>query len=198
MQDCDYSLKYVVIGDSGVGKTNIVQRYIENKFNSSFNSTIGVEFQVKIKTYNNIKYKMQIWDTGGQERFRSITNLYYRNTCVVFLVFSYDIQSSFQNLEMWFENAQNECQNDKLIIYLVGNKIDVKNYDVNKEDVVKFANVHKLKYIDISAKTGEGIEELFNMALDDISILIKNNPDIKIPGIKKQLVETVEPKKSCC
>lgn len=199
MNDYDYSLKYIVVGDSGVGKSNIVQRFIDNKFNGFFYSTIGVEFHVKTQKYNNLRYKIQLWDTAGQETFRTITKLYYRNTCVVFLVFSYDNKESFAHLEEWLEDIYQNVSNKNVLVYIIGNKIDVNTYSIEKETATEFAKNKGLKYFDVSAKTGEGITELFNTSIDDISILVKNKQLTDLAGIKKPYLEEIpEKERKCC
>ena len=102
----DYLLKYIIIGDSFVGKSNILIQYTKNRFNEDYQSTIGVEFGAKTLEINNRIYKIQIWDTAGQENFRSITRAYYKNSVCAFVVYDITNRNSFANIQNWIEDCK--------------------------------------------------------------------------------------------
>lgn len=120
----DYIFKFVVIGDSSVGKSCIVLRFIEGVFNPDQENTIGVEFGAKVANVNGTNVKIQIWDTAGQEAFQSITRSYYRGAAGVLLVFDLTNRDSFKNTERWLQETKNNAS-DEMVVCLVGNKSDL-------------------------------------------------------------------------
>ena len=96
--DSDFTVKIVIIGDSGVGKTNILLRFCDNQFKTNYTSTIGVDFKIKIIPVEDVKIKLQIWDTAGQERFKNVNQTYYKGAIAVLLVYSIDDEKSFSNV----------------------------------------------------------------------------------------------------
>ena len=123
----DFKLKVVLLGDSGVGKTNLISRYVTNKFDEDTKSTIGVEFFCKTYKVNNDKIiKVEIWDTAGQERYKSITSVYYKGSKGAFIVYDITSRKSFDNIDKWINEIKEKNANEvKLII--IGNKIDLIN-----------------------------------------------------------------------
>ena len=122
----NYLFKYIIIGDSAVGKSNILLRYIHDKFNEEFQSTIGVEFGAKnIKIEDKI-YRIQIWDTAGQETFRSITRAYYKNSVCACVVYDITNRNSFQNIKSWIEDCKKQSPKTVFLI-LIGNKVDLED-----------------------------------------------------------------------
>lgn len=126
--DNDYEALYkvILIGDSGVGKTNILSRYIYNEFKSDSKSTIGVEFTSKRIKINNTSIKVQIWDTAGHERYRAITNTYYKGSNGCFIVYDITNMQSFENIDKWYTDIE-KTANDAISIVIVGNKCDLEN-----------------------------------------------------------------------
>jgi len=185
----DYVLKYVLIGDSYVGKSSIVYRYMRNGFNQDITPTICVEFGSKIVNYGDTKYKIHVWDTAGQESFNSITKSYYRNTCVAFIVFSFDNEESFKNVDKWISDLKEFTNNENLIIYLVGNKSELKTK--------YFYNDFNIRYFEVSAKNNIGIDELFNESIKDIDCLIKTEEHKQHIGVIKNTFQTNK-KRNCC
>lgn len=122
----EYIFKYIVIGDSNVGKSCIVLRFIEGIFRKDQENTIGVEFGTKEIDVQGKLVKLQIWDTAGQEAFKSITRSYYRGAAGALLVYDVTSQSSFDNIRNWLDEAQNNG-NDEMVICIVGNKIDLED-----------------------------------------------------------------------
>lgn len=131
--------KVVLIGDSGVGKTNIMSRYIKDEFSIETKTTVGVEFGAKKLEINGNNIKAQIWDTAGQERYKSITNAYYKGAKGALIVFDITRSSSFESVDKWLIELKSKCEVDVSII-LIGNKCDLENERaVSKEESMKKA-----------------------------------------------------------
>ncbi len=122
--DYDLIFKIVLIGDSGVGKSNILSRYLKNEFSIETKTTVGVEFGSKKMDVNGIKIKAQIWDTAGQERYKSITNAYYKGSKGAFIVYDITKPESFENVSKWISELKKNAEPDVTII-LIGNKCDL-------------------------------------------------------------------------
>jgi small GTP-binding protein len=153
--------KFIIIGDSGVGKTAILRRLIENSFTDISQTTVGVEFDSKMLTIGDRKIKLQIWDTAGQERFKSIARAYYRNAVGVILVFDLTDQRSFDNLNVWLNDVQALC-NPNAVIQLIGNKLDLAaDRAVSASEAESFAQRHQMNYLEASAKGGDNVSEAF-------------------------------------
>ena len=128
VEDNNYELLYkvIIIGDTCVGKSNILSRYLKDEFREDSKSTVGVELGTKFVKIKGTGAKLQIWDTAGQERYRSITSSYYKGSHGCFIVYDITSETSFENVDKWFEQAQKEASKDVSII-LVGNKCDLEN-----------------------------------------------------------------------
>ena len=124
-EEYDYLFKVVLIGDSGVGKSNLLSRFTRNEFNLESKSTIGVEFATKSITAEGKTIKAQIWDTAGQERYRAITSAYYRGAVGALLVYDISKQGTFQNVERWLKELRDHAERN-IVVMLVGNKSDLK------------------------------------------------------------------------
>ena len=156
--------KIVLLGNINVGKTSIASRYCKNSFNEHHINTIGGAYQQqKVVLSNGSMVKLHIWDTSGQERFRAMTNLYYRDAQVAILTYDITNESSFQGIEFWIEELKYKVENENMLLYLVGNKSDVSNEErkISKEKGKKFAEDNNMIFFETSAKTGEGVKELF-------------------------------------
>ena len=170
-------LKVILLGESGVGKTNIISRYVNDLFLAKSLSTIGSTYIEKELKRNNIIYKLHIWDTSGQERYHSITKLFLQNSDIVLLVYSIDNNQSFTNLDYWYKEVNNLCGNN-FILGIVGNKYDLFDDDsitkVPDEEGEKYAKERKAVFKLISAKQDKkGIDSLFDKLLDEY--ISKNN-----------------------
>ena len=164
-QEAQIVLKLLLLGDSSVGKTSILLKYISNKFDESSISTVGVDYMDKIIDYNKFKIKLQIWDTSGEEKFRTITKNFYRNADGLLVVFDLTKKESYDHIRIWINEAKEN--NDKLKTILIGNKLDLKDERIVAIDVAKqFAEKNNLKYIETSAKDGTNINELFQAIID--------------------------------
>lgn len=125
MSGYSFLFKYIIIGDTSVGKSCILLQFLEKKFKFDHDTTIGVEFGSKIITVNDKQLKLQIWDTAGQETFKSITRSYYRGSIGVILVYDITNRESFNNISRWLDETKSYA-NDKVVVMLVGNKTDLE------------------------------------------------------------------------
>ena len=126
MSDEEYDMifKVVIIGDSGVGKSNITTRYLKDEFNTSSKATVGVEFGAKKLIFEKTNIKVQIWDTAGQERYKSITNAYYKGSKGAFIIYDITKRESFENVEKWLSELKKGSE-DNITVILIGNKSDL-------------------------------------------------------------------------
>jgi small GTP-binding protein len=174
MEDEEYSLifKMILIGDSGVGKSNILSRYINNSFSETTRSTVGVELSAKVEEINNTKIKIQIWDTAGQERYKSITKTYYKGAKGALIVYDITNKESFKNVDKWINDLK-ESGDDDVSILIVGNKCDLEaSREVTTDEVKKKAELYKMAYCETSALKGENIDNAFRTL---IKIVVEKN-----------------------
>jgi small GTP-binding protein len=155
------SYKFIIVGSSGVGKTSILKRLVEDSFTDDSLATIGVEFESTVIMVEEQKVKLQIWDTAGQERFRSIAKAYYRNAVGVIVVYDLTDRKSFDELSGWFTDIHTLCDANA-VIQLIGNKSDLAgNRVVTVSEAESFAEHHRIQYLETSAKMGANIGEAF-------------------------------------
>ena len=158
-------VKIVLLGNINVGKTSIASRYCKNSFNEHHINTIGGAYQQqKVVLSNGAIVKLHIWDTSGQERFRAMTNLYYRDAQVALLTYDITNEASFTGIEFWIEELKYKVENENMILCLVGNKSDVNDADrkITKIQGKKFADDNNMLFYETSAKKGDGVKDLFN------------------------------------
>ena len=161
MSDYHFLLKNIVIGDTCVGKSCLMLQLIEKTFKNLSDPTVGVEFGAKHFTLDGLNVKMQIWDTAGQESFKSITRSYYRGAIGAVLVFDVTNRESFVNVAKWLEDLSSGASKNIQII-LVGNKSDLADSRaISPEEANELASAHNLPYFETSAKTGENVELVF-------------------------------------
>ena len=164
----DLSFKLIVIGDSGVGKSNILSRYIKDEFAINQKSTVGVELGTKIAKIKDTNAKLQIWDTAGQERYRAVTSSYYKGSHGCFIVYDITSETSFENVEKWYEQAIAET-GDKISIIIVGNKCDLENErKVSKEQGEEKAKNLKCAFFETSALSDINVDEIFEELLNQL------------------------------
>jgi len=172
--DYDYLFKVVLIGDSGVGKSNLLSRFTRDEFNLESKSTIGVEFATKSITTNGKVIKAQIWDTAGQERYRAITSAYYRGAVGALLVYDISKRVSFENLERWLQELRDHAD-PNIVIMLVGNKSDLRHLRAaGQDEALAFAEKHKLACIETSALESTNVETAFMRLLSEIYTLMNS------------------------
>ena len=162
-------LKITMVGNSSVGKTSIIKRYFENKFEiNSTEPTISAFYHCKnIKIDPFTEAELQIWDTAGQEKYRSLTKNYLLNANGILIVFDLGDEKSFNALDSWIEEINNAIDEKKVTIILVGNKSDLPEQKINKDDALAYAKKHNMKYLNVSAKDGINIEYLFEIMGSD-------------------------------
>jgi len=167
-EEYDYLFKVVLIGDSGVGKSNLLSRFTRNEFNLESKSTIGVEFATKSIQVDAKTIKAQIWDTAGQERYRAITSAYYRGAVGALLVYDISKHVTFENVERWLKELRDHAE-PNIVIMLVGNKSDLRHKRaVTTEDAMAFAESNNLAFIETSALDATGVDEAFRQILTEI------------------------------
>ncbi len=158
-----YKLKAILLGNIAVGKTALLNRYALNKFSSEYCSSIGVEFKIKtISIDDSNVVDIQIWDTCGQEKFRTLTRQYYREANLVMLVFDLTSKSSFKEVINWINDVKEHGPKECLCV-LIGNKSDLSSRAVNFGEAVDFAKMYGMDYFEVSAKTGSGIKFMFDI-----------------------------------
>lgn len=161
--DYDFTIKIIIIGNTNVGKSCILTKFVDNEFISHNTTTIGVDYKTFYTTYLDKDIKLLIWDTAGQERFKAITKTFYKGVQVVIICFDLTNYDSFEDIDIWMEEIKKE-KLDKPIIILVGTKSDLTSSRViTKEEALKKTTQLKLDaYFETSAKTNQGIEDIFN------------------------------------
>lgn len=167
-EEYDYLFKIVLIGDSGVGKSNLLSRFTRNEFNLESKSTIGVEFATKSIVAEGKTIKAQIWDTAGQERYRAITSAYYRGAVGALLVYDITKHVTFENVERWLKELRDHADANTVIM-LVGNKSDLRHLRaVSTEEAMAFAEKNNLAFIETSALEATGVDTAFQRILTEI------------------------------
>ena len=176
-------IKILIIGDSRVGKTSLLLKYVEKLFPEEHISTIGVEYKEKNIIKDDFNIKLQIWDTAGQERFRSITKNIYKNTNCVLFVYDITNMESFKNVKHWIKDTENIDKDIKGII--IGNKTDLeKERVISKKDLDEIGNKYKMAVLETSAKNGKNVNECFELLVDEL-FKDKSKEEIKEMYIRK-------------
>ena len=191
----DYLFKILLIGDSGVGKTAILSKFIDEKFVENHVSTIGVDFKIKTINLDGKNIKLQIWDTAGQERFRTITSTYYRGACGIFVIFDLTNMESYINITKWINEVDKYCNDIK--IYIVGTKADLYDKRVITTNMIDLLK-QQYNYIEVSSLTGENISQAFyELACDIKKSNMSKTTTYKLDDINLNEIEPVH-KSKCC
>ncbi len=165
LDNCESSISLILIGDTHVGKTNFLTRYITNKFHDVFISTVGIEREIKGVKIDNKLYKLTIWDTAGQERFKSLPVKYYKNVDGVLLLYDVCDEKSFEDVNSWLSDVKQNSNRTKeggepdISLFLIGNKIDKDGRVVTRQKGEELAKSLGMKYFEISCKTNVNIHE---------------------------------------
>ena len=206
----NYLLKYIIIGDSAVGKSNLLLQYTFGEFIEEYKNTIGVEFGAKNVDIDNKSYRIQIWDTAGQECFKSITRAYYKNSVCAIVVYDITCLDSFNNVSSWIEDCKNYSPKNVYIV-LVGNKSDLEERrQIPTEKGQEIADKFGISFFETSAKTGSNVVKIFEESAKEIAKridsdfydlndedcgIIKGKKNIKVSNTKKL---GGKQKKKCC
>lgn len=214
----DYSLKVIAVGDSGVGKTSFLARFVRDNFDDEIPSTLGVEFMSKIIETEKHRIQLQLWDTAGQELFRSVTRGYYRGSVGALLLFDLSKPDSFESINSWLNDVR-EIARPECVVALIGNKLDLcppsrqsevqkeednkseqdKSNYVSREEAEKYAKQNSMLYYEVSAKTGQNVK----VAFDGLVAAIEKNLDsgvYELPSASDQIdfKNEEEQSRSCC
>jgi len=200
----DMIFKIIIIGDSNVGKTNILTKYLKDEFDPNSKPTIGVEFATKQFTIKNNIIKTQIWDTAGQERYRTITSSFYKGVKGCLLVYDITKKESFENIDKWISDIKSAAE-ENLSIILLGNKCDLEDQrKVSKEEAEEKSQLYNMAFMETSALYGTNIERAFDELINngyknnhqlfekEVNLLIDDKKMIDINQVKD------EEKKGCC
>ena len=167
MSNYDYLIKCLIIGDSGTGKSSIMIRLVDDKFNTNYISTIGVDFKIKTMNYKDKTFKFQIWDTAGQDRFRTITSSYYRGADTILLCYDITDRKTFINLDKWLEEVKMYSLGEP-IIFLCGNKLDLEiTRNISRKEGEEYAKSKNMIFFETSSKNNVSIKEIFNFIAED-------------------------------
>ncbi|KAJ5076711.1 ras and ef-hand domain-containing protein [Anaeramoeba ignava] len=190
------TLKFLLIGTTLVGKSSIMMRFCENKFLDNIGTTIGVDFKFAEVNIENEKIKLEIWDTAGQDRFRSITPSYYRNTNGIMIVYDITNEETFEHISTWFQEIKTNAPED-VVISIVGNKSDLENERVvPTKKGQKMATSYDCLFFEMSAKSGKNVRESFEkMAIQAFKVMKKTK---KKPTKEINFASPSVDKKKCC
>ena len=199
----DKKCQLLIIGDAAVGKTCILRRFAQDTFNSNYISTLGIDFFTKDVILDKKKIHIKIWDTAGQERYRSLTQGFFKNGQGILIVYAINNKESFNGLNYWIDSLKNSinAENRDIPAIILGNKIDISDREVSKEDAENFAKKNNYNYFEVSAKTGQGIDESIKFLIKKV---IENNEEsnnnFKSIKIEKDDKKTIKLKniKDCC
>ncbi|MBA0812850.1 hypothetical protein Gohar_026783 [Gossypium harknessii] len=204
----DYLFKIVIIGDSAVGKSNLLSRYARNEFNPHSKATIGVEFQTQTMEINGKEVKAQIWDTAGQERFRAVTSAYYRGAAGALIVYDISRRTTFDSVGRWLDELKTHSDTTVARI-LVGNKCDLETIrDVSVEEGKSLAEAERLFFMETSALDSTNVNKAFELVIREIynnvsrKVLNSDTQKAELTVNRVTLTETDGSKKtqnfSCC
>ncbi|KAM3138547.1 hypothetical protein pb186bvf_009299 [Paramecium bursaria] len=215
----DYLFKYIIIGDTGVGKSCLLSQFLDKRFRQKHEVTIGVEFGAKLINIDDINVKLQIWDTAGQESFKSITRSYYRSAAGAVVVYDVTRRDTFNHVQDWLNEAR-QNGNPTMTIILVGNKADMESMrQVTLEEGKRMSQELNLSFLEVSAKTGHQVDDIFAMSAgqilqkvvdrvidvkDEVCRLKINNKTLGVkkgqisPEKQKKLQPSKEAQQSCC
>ena len=197
--------KIIFLGDQGTGKSCILNRFVDDKFDENYQATVGLDFQSKNVKIDNQDIHLLLYDTAGQEKFRSLIPMYTRDANIIMLVYDITRKESFNNIPIWIKDLTN-VKFEEVIFVLIGNKIDLNDKrEVNKEEGEKYSQENKMIFEEVSAKTGENFPELFyNKIFEQIALKFKPGVQGTINDIQEMKIKIGDDdknnnkKKKCC
>ena len=207
IEEYEMMVKVILIGDSGVGKTNIMSKFLKNQFMEESKATIGVEFGSKLFNHEGHKIKAQIWDTAGQEKYKAITGAYYKGSKGALVVYDITQKKTFENIEKWVNDLK-AAGDPKITIILIGNKNDLDDKrQVSKDQGEEKARSFGCAFLETSAYSGDNIDKAFNLMVKEIYEKFSNDStgedelapgsngeDVKLDKVNDNNIK----KKSCC
>ncbi len=191
----DYLYKLIIIGDSGSGKSSLLARYVHNEFDSCYISTIGIDFKIKEIENNGKKIRLQLFDTSGQERFRTITRSYYRGAHYCIVTFDITNKIAFDNVPLWI-NEINNCSNPNTKYIIVGTKADLIDSNYDRQYIFNYCQQVNAKYIESSSKNNQNIDYIFEHITNELANDHTINMQQKI--IKPLMKKIIKEDKKCC
>lgn len=193
-----HTFKILTIGESGVGKTCILRRFVEDKFLKNHLATIGIDFKTKNIIVDGVQVKLKIWDTAGQERFRNITNQYYKGADGIILVYDVTDRLSFEKIREWMNQIKQNTTENEIGLVLLGNKCDADPREIYESDGIELGKELGIQYFESSAMNNINISESFNFLAKQI--LSKKKIDTPTKGNNTTLNTTQKKKKKdgCC
>jgi Ras-related protein Rab-8A len=174
-------IKLLIVGDSGVGKSSFMVRYIKHTFDENYTATVGIDFMNKQQEINNVLYGIQIWDTAGQERFRTLTKNYYRGAMGIIIMYDVMDQGSFNSIDYWIQSIKTVIDHQVLVV-LVGNKQDTKHRVISVTDGKQLAEQNNIAHFECSSGTDTNVKEVFDYMIH--TIIAHNKP----AGLPKYLM----------
>ena len=205
----DVACQLLIIGDSCVGKTSLLTRYTTGNFKEEYIATVGIDYFTKNETINDKIISIKLWDTVGQERYKALTQNFFKNAEGVMVVYDITKVESFDNLKFWINSIKQNMENKNIIIpvIIIGNKVDMEDMrEISNENAENFAKENNYKYFETSAKTGEGIDNAVRELVNQVLNHSNNNLDeqkesrknsIQLNDKKKEKKEKKK-KKKCC
>ena len=201
-EEYDFIFKVLLIGNSDVGKSSLILRYVDQRWSDTFVPTIGVDFKIKTLMVDNKKIKMQIWDTAGQERFKTVISSYFKGSHGIFVIYDITNRESFKNLENWLIEIEKNASENVLKI-LIGNKNDLEEErEIKTEEGQAFANRNGLQFMETSAKMNVNVNEAFEALAKLMMQVNTENKTSDNKGetkkIKASSGKDLSTKKGCC
>ena len=198
----EYKLKVVVVGDSGVGKTNLIKRFTSDTFSYDSKATVGVEFISKSYVINKKVFKIEIWDTAGQERYKAITSAYYKGAKGCLIVYDTTSQTTFNNIDKWMSEIREKALTN-IKVMIIGNKIDLKDKKIIPiEEAMKKSQELQAPIMETSAYDSTNVKEAFYDLIREMYKEVKKNLDIVEESENNEGIQLdtnqEEKKKGCC
>ena len=195
-EEPDYTIKLLIVGDSSVGKTNFIYRFIENRFNENYMTTTGIDLKTMNIEIKNKKIRVQLWDPAGQEKYRAITTNLFLKVQGTLVVYDITNQDSFVNLKSWVKSIRDECGRQMQIL-LIGNKSDLdEKREISKDEALAYAKEEKVDYLETSSKTGDNIQKAIQILCE--KVLDNTDFDADHSFTLEQSSFSKEKKRKCC